>query len=88
MRTTISIDDDLMMELRERSRKEKVSLARLVNRLLRTGLEASRVKRRGTRRHREEAYSMGKPFIDLTKALGVAAAMEDEEILRKMALRK
>jgi hypothetical protein len=31
---------------------------------------------------------MGVPRVDLDKALALAAELEDEEILRKMALRK
>ena len=31
---------------------------------------------------------MGRPTVDLDKALALAARLEDEEILRKLALRK
>ena len=40
MRTTIRIDDDLLLELKERARGDKSSLNNLVNRLLRRGLSA------------------------------------------------
>lgn len=33
----------------------------------------------------QKTYQMGVPLIDLTKANAIAAALEDDEILRKMA---
>ena len=82
------IDDDLLLELKARSRQESLSLTLLVNRLLRRGLQASRRDERPSRRYREPALSLGKPAMDLDKALAVASALEDEEILRKLSLRK
>ncbi len=88
MRTTVRIDDDLMHELKERAHREGTSLTRLLNRLLRAGLRAARRPRTRKRRHREQTHSMGAPSVDLDKALAVAALMEDEEVRRKMRLRK
>jgi hypothetical protein len=87
MRTTVRIDDDLMTELKQRALREKVSLTRLVNRTLRLGLEPSRAAG-PRRRFQQRVFSMGKPAVDLTKALAIAAALEDEEVLRKLSLRK
>jgi hypothetical protein len=88
MRTTFRIDDDLLQELKERARKEKLSLTRLVNRVLRTGIRDDRRGAPRRTRYRESTQAMGVPRVDLRKALAVAAALEDEEILRKMTLRK
>ena len=88
MRTTVRLDDDLLLELKERSQQESLSLTALVNRLLRRGLQASRGDQRPTRRYRERALSMGRSTIDLDRALAVASALEDEELLRKLSLRK
>lgn len=88
MRSTFRIDDDLLEELRERAHREKVSLTRLLNRLLRSGM-AAKPDRTGRRPHyREQTYAMGEPRTDLRKALALAAALEDDEIVRKMTLRK
>jgi hypothetical protein len=76
-----------MIELKERAVQEKVSLTRIVNRTLRRGLEPTRAAAR-RRRFRQRVFPMGKPAVDLTKALAVAAALEDEEVLRKLSLRK
>ena len=86
MRTTTRIDDVLLDELREKARKENTSLGEVVNRVLRAGLAAPRTGRR--HRHREKTYGMGRPSLDLRKALAAAARLEDEEVLRKLALRK
>jgi len=87
MRSTMRIDDDLLMELKDHARKENVSLTRMLNRTLRAGLRAAnfRIPRR---RHRETTYAMGQPRVDLRKALAMAAGLEDEEIARKLLLRK
>ncbi len=87
MRTTTRIDDVLLEELRERARKEKTSLGEVVNRVLRAGLAAPKGAGRA-RRHHEKTYPMGPPSIDLRRALAAAARLEDEEVLRKLALRK
>ena len=88
MRTTIRIDDELMMEIKKRSRKENLSLTKMISRLLRKGLAATKADKKANRRHREQVFSMGAPAVDLTKALALSSTLEDEEILRKMSLRK
>lgn len=53
-------------------------MATLINRLLRDGLRGGgRTLRK--RRCRESTFSMGEPRMNLDKALGLAAALEDEE---------
>jgi len=88
MRSTFRIDDDLLEELREQAHKERVPLTLLVNRVLRSGIEASRGRSSRRRAHREETYAMGTPRSDLRKALALAASLEDEEIVREMNMRK
>jgi len=85
MRTTFRIDDDLLTELKARARQERVPLTRLVNRVLRTGLDSGQVRGKA---YREFAASMGEARIDLDKALVLAAGLDDEEVLRKLSLRK
>lgn len=88
MRTTVRIEDDLLTELKEAARKEGTSLTRLLNRVLRAGIQASRRGDRRRRRHNEKTHSMGAPQANLDKALALAALLEDEETLRKLGLRK
>jgi hypothetical protein len=87
MRTTVRIDDDLLRDLKQRAHIEKMSLAKVVNETLRRGLAATLSKPRKAP-YREKTYSMGPPLVDLTKALALAAQLEDEEIIKKMALGK
>jgi Arc/MetJ family transcription regulator len=88
MRSTVRIDDDLMAELKRRARQESLSLTRMLNRLLRKGLQASGERSPRKKRYREKTLALGSPRVDLDKALALAARLEDEEILRKVTLRK
>jgi predicted transcriptional regulator len=88
MRTTIRIDDELLGKLKEEARKQKLSLTRVLDRTLRAGMHASPSPRRSRRRYREQTFRMGVPTVALDKALSLAAALEDKEIIRKMMLRK
>lgn len=88
MRTTTRIEDDILEELKALALKEAAPLTRVLNRTLRAGLKASRTPRGPRRRHREKTFPMGRPRIDMRKALAAAAGLEDEETLRKLTLRK
>lgn len=88
MRSTFRIDDDLLTELKTRARREGLPLTRLVNRVLRAGLAVMDGGGPKRRPYRESTHAMGVPRVDLDKALALAAGLEDEEILRKMSLRK
>jgi hypothetical protein len=85
MRTTLRIDDDLLSELKQLADSEDLPLTDLVNRVLRQGLTTKPAKRRA---YREKTFSMGQPKVDLDKALSLAASLEDDEVIRKLALRK
>lgn len=88
MRTTIRIDDQLLRTLKDQARKEDTSLNRLLDRTLRAGMRASSKPSQRRRRYRERTQAMGLPRIKLDKALALAAALEDEEIVRKVLGRK
>ncbi len=88
MRTTVRIDDALLLELKARASEEGLSLTRFFSRILRAGLEADQQSKKPRRRYRERTFPLGAPRIDLTKALAVSTALEDDEILRKERLRK
>ena len=83
MRTTVNLPDDLLEDLKELSRARKTSLTVTVTEVLRAGI-ARIAKPRARRRYRERTYDLGVPTVDLTKALRLAAQLEDEEIIRKM----
>lgn len=74
---------DSKLAMRERG----VSFKEALNEAVRAGLTATTT--RGARRYRLRTYRMGfRPEAGLDKALAVAAAMEDEEIARKLSVRK
>ncbi len=88
MRSTVRIDDDLMVELKQRAHDAGVSLTRMLNRTLRAGLASPERSRADARPYKQRTFAMGRPLIDLDKALALAADLEDEEVVRKLALRK
>ncbi len=88
MRTTIRLDDDLEGELRSRAAAEGLTFGGLVNRLLRQAVKAKRQHRPSAPRHRERPAHLGEPLMEVTKALELAAQLEDEETVRKIHLRK
>jgi len=88
MRTTVRVDDELLDQLKAQARRENVSLTRLLNRTLKTGLQAGGARRRKQPIYHEQVHSLGAPRVALDKALALAAALEDEEIVRELALRK
>lgn len=88
MRTTVRVDDEVLERLTAQARKEKVSLTQLFNRTLRAGLRAGGARRRAQPAYRERVHAMGVPRLALDKALALAAALEDEEIVRELTVRK
>ena len=87
MRTTVTLDPDVAEQLKALARRRNLSFKAALNSAVRAGLA---VERGGGRRpYQAPARPMGlRPGIDLTHALRLADALEDEEIVRKLALRK
>ena len=84
MRTTVRVDDELLERLKAQARREKVSLTRLLNRALKTGLQAVSARPRDQSVYREQVHSMGTPCFTPDKALSLAAKLEDEGIVRRL----
>jgi antitoxin component of RelBE/YafQ-DinJ toxin-antitoxin module len=82
MRTTLRIDDDLFRELKKRASSEGLTLSELVNLALRQSLTT---EKRPRRVFRQKTRDLGRPSFDVTKANAVAAELEDQAILRKLA---
>jgi hypothetical protein len=86
MRTTVTLDSDVAAKLRQVTRERGISFKAAINDAVRSGLGGAAP---AARRYRVEARPMGvRPGVNLDKALRLAGELEDEEILRKMALRK
>jgi hypothetical protein len=68
-------------------RERNVTFKEALNSAIRAGLSA--VPGARARPFRQQTFAMGfRPEIGLDKALALAAALEDEEIARKLSLRK
>lgn len=89
MRTTLTLDDELAAALKKRAYETGRPFKEVVNEALRTGLEAGRVLPR-PRPYTVEPAALGEPLpgIDLDKALRIAGELEDDELARKLQLRK
>ena len=86
MRTTVTLDPDLAAELRELARQRRISFKAAINAAVRAGLTTEMSQKRS---YREKSRDLGvQPGVDLTKALDLAAALEDEATVNKIALRK
>ena len=84
MRTTLTLDPDVEALVRQLMTDRGLSFKAAVNEAIRAGFRTpGRARPRRTR-----AFHMGQPLVPLTKALSLAADLEDEELVRKLALRK
>ena len=88
MRTTLTIADDILRELKALAHESDVSLTRAANEVLRAGLDRRADSSRRRRRYREEVADLGEPRVNLDHALAIAARLEDDETLRKLEQRK
>lgn len=87
MRTTVTLDPDTERMIRSIVRERGVSFKQALNDAIRAGLAPA--KRNGTRRFTQKTYPLGaEQNFRWDKALAAADAIEDEELSRKLALRK
>ena len=85
MRTTVTLDPDVAAALKRAARERGASFKEVLNDAIRRGLAGKPVHRAYTTPSRNMGLRAG---FDLDKALALAAANEDAETLRKLALRK
>ena len=86
MRTTVTLDPDVEKLLRRAVRERGQSFKKVLNSAIRHGL----TYRPKPKRFRQRSFHMGPtaPGVNLTKALQLAAYLEDAEIIRKLNARK
>lgn len=89
MRTTLTLDERIAKALKDAAHRTGRPFKQVVNDALRAGLAAGGAPAKA-RRYRVEPASLGgvAGSVDLHKALRLADALEDQEIARKLALRK
>ncbi|MBI4868657.1 MAG: DUF2191 domain-containing protein [Candidatus Wallbacteria bacterium] len=89
MRTTLNLDDDLLERLKAEAEKTRSSLTATVNRILKAWIDCLHPESGRRRRYHSPTFAMGFPPVgNLDKGLNLAAALEDEEVSRKLELRK
>ena len=83
----MTLDPDVERLIRTAMRERGTSFKQTLNQAVRDGMVGKRQPRR--RKFVQQTFHMGAPQnFRWDKALAVADAMEDEEIIRKMALNK
>lgn len=69
MRTTVTIDPDVQALLRKAMRDSGEPFKKVLNATLREALRSG--VQRPARRFRQRTFDLGKPLVDLTKALAL-----------------
>ncbi len=86
MRTTITLEPDVQALIRTAMKERGISFKEALNSAVRAGLTQGRPKRR---HFVQKSYALGHDQnFRWDKALEAAGAMEDEELGRKLSLRK
>ena len=80
MRTTLTLDDDLVEKLRELSRKRRIAFREVVNDTLRRGLSAQELRQKRQRPFKVEVFeSAFRPGVD---PLRLNALVDELEVRR------
>jgi hypothetical protein len=84
VRTTVTLDPDSLAIVRRLMNDRGLTFKQAVNQAIRSS------SRRGAskRAFRTRTFDMGSPQVPLDNALRVAAELEDEELMRRLAARK
>jgi hypothetical protein len=86
MRTTVTLEPDVQALIRTAMKERGISFKDAINSAIRAGLTQAKQKKR---RFVQRSFSLGgEQNFRWDKALGVAATIEDEELGRKLSLRK
>jgi hypothetical protein len=89
MRTTLTLDDDVAKQLREKTRRSGESFKTVVNETLRKGLRSGEKPSPPLPRFVVESKPRGfQPGIDILHLNRVDAELQTEEFLRKEAERR
>ncbi len=80
MRTTVALDPDVHRLLQQAAHKRKRPFNQVLNEVVRDSLSGTAMAEPFI----QPVFSLGRCPIDLTKALSLAADLEDQEILAKV----
>jgi hypothetical protein len=79
MRTTLTLDDDVAVQIERLRRKRDASLKDLVNEALRRGLRDMSAPPKECKPFRTKAFSLGRPRIGIDNAMEAIAYAEGED---------
>ena len=82
MRTTVTIDADVELMLKQAMRERGKPFKQVLNDAVRQGL-----RRAGTKSAVPLTFCMGKPLVDLTPATVLAAELEDQVLIARLRRR-
>ena len=83
MRTTVTLDDDVVQLIRRRRQEQHVSFKRALNDAIRDGAAG----RPAPRKFKTHTANLGVPTITLDRALQIVGELEDEELIRRQRRR-
>ncbi len=82
MRTTVTIDADVELLLKQAMRERDKPFKQVLNDAVRQGLRPPAMQPAAP--FRQLTFSMGKPLVDLTNATALAAELEDQELIARL----
>jgi hypothetical protein len=86
VRTTVTLDEDVAAALQALAAERGLSFKQALNDAVRAGLAGSGKR---SKPYRLPTRRLGlRPGVDLDKALRLAGELEDDEVVRKLELRK
>lgn len=78
MRTTVTLDPDTEQIVRQRMRERGISFKQALNDAIRSGTRDT------AEPFQTQVASMGRPSVNLDRALQIAGELEDDELIRRM----
>jgi hypothetical protein len=84
MRTTVTLDPDTDAVVRRLMRERSLTFKQAINAAIRAGVANPATARRA----RTPTFEMGAPRVPIDAALRLAADLEDDELIRKLVVRK
>lgn len=82
MRTTVTLDPDVAALIERVMAERGIGFKQAVNEALRAGLAGDRAP------FRQQTMQLGRPNVDLDRALRLAGELEDEALVDKLSMRK
>lgn len=79
MRTTLTVEDDIAVQIDRLRRERDASLKDIVNEALRRGVTEMRQPAKQRKRFRTRTYSLGRPLVNLDNSAEALAFAEGED---------